>query len=106
MFRATSPKQPHPRNVSPANDAPVLDAGLAIPNPDNPNRLINSPKWCYQTEPNALGLIQTFDTSDWETNLAGYEPDVKFLTRSGGGQRAILYGLFGPGKVCSLVPSA
>jgi adenine-specific DNA-methyltransferase len=49
-----------------------MEAGLAIPNPDNPNRPINSPKWCYQIELSALALFQSFGTSDWETNLAEY----------------------------------
>jgi adenine-specific DNA-methyltransferase len=56
-----------------------MDAGLAIPNPDNPNRPINSPKWCYQIVPNALAPIQSFGTSDWGTNLAEYVAKVGTL---------------------------
>lgn len=31
-----------------------VEAALAVPNPDRPGRLINSPQWCYQIEPSAL----------------------------------------------------
>ncbi len=35
-----------------------IEAGLAIQNPDQPDRPINSPKWCYQIEPEALKYLQ------------------------------------------------
>lgn len=56
-----------------------MEAGLAIPNPDNPARPINSPKWCYQIEPHALALIKTFGTSHWEQSLADYLAQVGTL---------------------------
>ena len=37
-----------------------LEAALAVPNPDQPDRPVNSPKSCYQVEPKALDLIRTF----------------------------------------------
>ena len=33
-----------------------IEACLAVPNPDLPDRPINSPKWCYQVEAKALGF--------------------------------------------------
>ncbi len=47
-------------------------AGLAVANPDQPTRPINSPKWCYQIEPTALALLRTFGTPAWHDNLAAY----------------------------------
>lgn len=47
-------------------------AGLAVANPDEPTRPVNSPKWCYQIEPSALELLRTFGTPKWHDNLAAY----------------------------------
>lgn len=48
------------------------DAGVALYNPDKPDRPVNSPKAVYQIEPAALDLLRTFDTSAWHENLAAY----------------------------------
>jgi len=48
------------------------DAGIALYNPDQPDRPVNSPKAVYQIEPSALALLRTFDTQDWHDNLADY----------------------------------
>ncbi len=47
-------------------------AGLALYNPDNPGRPVNSPKAVYQIEPTALALLQTFGAYVWKKNLANY----------------------------------
>jgi len=49
-----------------------LDAGLAIYNPDKPDRPVNSPKTVYQIESNALALLRTFDTPAWHNKLTSY----------------------------------
>jgi hypothetical protein len=49
-----------------------VDGGLALYNPDDPNRAVNSPKAVYQIEPSALDLIKTYGTEDWKVNLAKY----------------------------------
>ncbi|TAE60888.1 MAG: restriction endonuclease [Nostocales cyanobacterium] len=36
-----------------------VQMGLVVENPDQPNRPINSPKWCYQLQPAALSLIKS-----------------------------------------------
>jgi adenine-specific DNA-methyltransferase len=43
--------------------------GLLIENPDNPERPINSPKWCYQLTPAALKLITSFGTAAFTKEL-------------------------------------
>jgi len=48
------------------------DAGVALYNPDRPDRPVNSPKAVYQIEPAALTLLRTFGTSQWHDNLAAY----------------------------------
>lgn len=49
-----------------------VDAGLVIPNPDEPDRPVNSPRYCYQVEPEALEVLKAFGTGRWDAVLAGY----------------------------------
>jgi hypothetical protein len=49
-----------------------VDAGLALYNPDKPDRPVNSPKAVYRIEPSALALLRTFGTPKWRNNLLGY----------------------------------
>ena len=49
-----------------------MDAGIAVANPDQPDRPINSPKWCYQITPDTLSLIRSFGTDEWYNNLKAY----------------------------------
>ncbi|MFZ5579431.1 MAG: BsuBI/PstI family type II restriction endonuclease [Pseudomonadota bacterium] len=48
------------------------DAGLALYNPDQPDRSVNSPKSVYQVEPAALKLLRSFGTAHWHDNLTAY----------------------------------
>ena len=59
------------------------DAGIAIYNPDDPGRAVNSPKTVYQISPEALSLIRNFDTPQWTSSLA--------LFRATGASLAIKY---------------
>lgn len=45
------------------------DAGVALYNPDKPDRAVNSPKAVYQVEPAALKLLRSFGTDQWHDNL-------------------------------------
>jgi hypothetical protein len=49
-----------------------VKAGIALYNPDKPERPINSPKAVYQIEPVTLALLRSFSTEDWNKNLADY----------------------------------
>jgi hypothetical protein len=49
-----------------------VDAGIALYNPDKPDRPVNSPKAVYQIEPSALILLRTFGTPSWHNNLISY----------------------------------
>ena len=49
-----------------------VDAGLVVPNPDRPNRPVNSPKYCYQIDPEAMALLRTFGSAEWPESLARY----------------------------------
>lgn len=48
------------------------DAGIALYNPDKPDRPVNSPKAVYQVEPATLDLIRVFQTEDWDSALMEY----------------------------------
>lgn len=48
------------------------DAGLALCNPDKPDRPVNSPKTVYQIEPATLALLRIFNTPAWHENLVAY----------------------------------
>ncbi len=43
-----------------------VEAGIALYNPDNPARPVNSPKACYRISEEALDVAVTFGTSEWE----------------------------------------
>ena len=48
------------------------DAGIAIYNPDKPDRPVNSPHAVYQIEPVALKLLRTFGSHKWHHDLKNY----------------------------------
>lgn len=45
-------------------------AGLALYNPDQPDRPVNSPKAAYQLSPEALRLLQAYGSDQWPDELA------------------------------------
>ncbi|EJN2813924.1 restriction endonuclease [Escherichia coli] len=47
-------------------------AGVALYNPDKPDRPVNSPKAVYQIEPAALSMLRTFGSPAWHDSLATY----------------------------------
>lgn len=49
-----------------------VEAGIALYNPDKPDRPINSPKACYQISDDAFTVIQTFGTEAWKQTLEQY----------------------------------
>jgi hypothetical protein len=48
------------------------DAGVALYNPDKPDRPVNSPKAVYQVEPAALKLLRSYGTAQWHDFLTAY----------------------------------
>ncbi len=47
-------------------------AGIALSNPDEPTRPVNSPKTVYRIEPAVLALLRSFGTRRWQKNLTAY----------------------------------
>lgn len=56
-----------------------VQMGLVIENPDRPDRPINSPKWCYQLQQQALSLLQLYGSERWEETRQNYAISVKNL---------------------------
>jgi len=56
-----------------------VDAGIALYNPDKPDRPVNSPKAVYQIEDTVLELLCSFGTSAWHDNLTSYLADRETL---------------------------
>lgn len=48
------------------------EAGIALYNPDDPARPVNSPKAVYQVSPEALTLMRSFGDPQWRKNLAAF----------------------------------
>jgi adenine-specific DNA-methyltransferase len=53
-----------------------VQMGLVVENPDQPDRPINSPKWCYQLHQSALSLLQSYESKTWEKNCTKYRASV------------------------------
>ena len=49
-----------------------VEAGIAVYNPDKPDRAVNSPKACYQVTQEASEVIETFGTRRWQQTLDLY----------------------------------
>ena len=47
-------------------------AGVALYNPDNPARAVNSPKAVYQIEPDTVDMIRKFGSAQWNKALQDY----------------------------------
>lgn len=56
-----------------------VEACLAVANPDDPDRPVNSPKWCYQVEPRALRLLKAYGTEKWEPTLTDWQATIGSL---------------------------
>lgn len=49
-----------------------VQAGIALYNPDDPKRPVNSPNAVYQIEPTFLAVVQSFGTAEYELRLKGF----------------------------------
>jgi adenine-specific DNA-methyltransferase len=49
-----------------------VEAGIALYNPDQPDRPVNSPKACYQVSDEAFAVIKNYGTDHWQETLDLY----------------------------------
>ncbi len=66
-----------------------VDAGLAVYNPDNPARPVNSPHAVYQIDQTALSLLRTFGSTAWKANLKNYLADRPTLAEKNARRRVL-----------------
>jgi len=59
-----------------------VQMGLVIENPDQPDRPINSPKWCYQLHQQALSLLKSYSSEQWEEARRNYAVSVTNLLQN------------------------
>ena len=57
-----------------------VEAGIAVENPDDPERPINSPDWCYQVSQSALRLFRAFHSPQWKKCLKSFLAKNRTLT--------------------------
>ena len=65
-----------------------VDAGIALYNPDQPGRAVNSPKAVYQIEPAALTLLRGFGSARWKKTLSAYLAQRQTLAEKYARERA------------------
>ena len=56
-----------------------VQMGIVVENPDQPERPINSPKWCYQLHQQALSLLKSYGSAQWEEARRNYAVSVTNL---------------------------
>lgn len=56
-----------------------VEAGIAVYNPDKPDRPVNSPKACYQVSAEAFEVIKSFGAGHWQETLEVYLEGQKSL---------------------------
>jgi adenine-specific DNA-methyltransferase len=56
-----------------------VQMGMVVENPDQPNRPINSPKWCYQLHPQALSILKSYNSDQWPEACGNYVNSVTNL---------------------------
>ena len=77
-----------------------VQAGIAVMNPDKPDRPVNSPKTVYQISPETLALLKTFGAKKWEPSLKHYLSTNKTLSQIYAKERMqkLIPVLIAPGK--------
>jgi len=83
-----------------------VDAGIALYNPDNVMRPVNSPRAVYQIEPSTLMLLRSFGSPAWHDCLTDYLADRETLAAKYAmvREQSRIPVLVAPGKEITLSP--
>jgi hypothetical protein len=57
-----------------------VEAGIALYNPDEPNRAVNSPKAVYQVSPECLSMVKAYGTPQWDKELTAFRQTKSALS--------------------------
>lgn len=55
------------------------DGGIALYNPDEPDRAVNSPKACYQIAPELHTVLLTYGTPEWDVSIKKHMGNISTL---------------------------
>ena len=58
----------------------LVQAGIAVYNPDQPDRAVNSPNAVYQISPAALQVVQAYKTDSFDNLLSDFKANQSTLT--------------------------
>ena len=85
-----------------------VEAGIAVYNPDDPQRPVNSPKACYQVGEEAAHVMTTFGTEAWTPALDAWLEQRKTLAEKWARDRAMqmVPVRVAPGREIALTPGA
>jgi hypothetical protein len=85
-----------------------VKSGIAVYNPDDPLRPVNSPKAVYQIEASALRLFRTYSSDGWREQLGSYLISRQTISETYESQREQnrIPLRLAPGKSVSLSPGA
>ncbi len=85
-----------------------VEAGIAVYNPDDPQRPVNSPKACYQVGEEAAHVMTTFGTEGWPAALDTWLEQRKTLAEKWARNRAMqmVPVTVAPGREIALTPGA
>lgn len=64
-------------------------AGVAVANPDDPRRPVNSPNFCYQVPAELLSVLRTYGTDAWDAALASWLAEVPSLRDTWAAERSM-----------------
>jgi hypothetical protein len=83
-----------------------VDAGIALYNPDQPGRPVNSPAAVYRIEPATLDLLRSFGTPAWNKRLTAYLAERQTLAARYARERKqnLVPVQIGPGNQITLSP--
>ncbi len=68
----------------------LVEAGIALYNPDNPERPVNSPKAVYQISPAALSVVKNYKSYEYIITLDEFHKDIGFLAERYSNERKML----------------
>ena len=85
-----------------------VEAGIAVYNPDDPARPVNSPNACYQVSEEAAAVMRAFATGGWDEALDSWMAERKTLTAKWARDREMqmVPVTVAPGREIALTPGA
>ena len=83
-----------------------VEAGIALYNPDDPDRAVNSPLACYQISEDVVELLRSFGAESWDASVERYKQRHDSLTEIWRQERRMrmIHVQLEPGTTINLTP--